>query len=251
MFTPLEAVDALRSWRSRQPDMRSTSFHALDHVCDGFVSGRMWLITGTPGQGRTTLAIQWALHLATRHRIRTDLVSVREPVHLVAARLLAAASNVPVSHLWADEIATDDHAKLRRAQAMLADAPLRIVQPRQPSVLTWEPHPRDLPEALVIDDADRDEGATPERLAALAEQGLLVIATLPRSEVISSEGIEPVWARATDHILDIERPDLLDPNSHRPGEADFNLVRNRWGPQTATTVAFQGHYARFVDMERI
>ena len=250
VFTPLEAVDALGDWRSAQPPLRSTSFSAIDRLCDGFFPGRTWLITGTPGQGRSTLAIQWALQMATRHGMRTDLVSAREPIHLVAARLLAAASRIPVSHLWANEMTTSDEAKLRRARLMLAEAPLRIVEPRRSSVLTWDPPQTEIPDALVIDDADLEAGATPERLAEFAGQGVLIIVTLPKHLVISPDGVDPAWARVADHILDIDRPDLLDPNSHRPGEADLHMVRNRWGPHTVTTVAFQGHYARFVDMER-
>lgn len=250
MFTPLEAVDALNDWQAAQPSLRSTSFAALDRVCDGFVPGRIWLLTGTPGQGRSTLAIQWALQLATQHGMPTHLVSTREPIHLLATRLLAAASKIPVSHLWTNQITTHDEAKLRRARLMLTDAPLRIVEPRRPSVLTCDPPQADTPDALVIDDADLEAGAFPERLAEWAGRGVLVIATLPKHQVISPDGIDPAWARVADHILDVERPDVLDPNSHRPGEADLHLVRNRWGPQTVTTVAFQGHYARFVEMER-
>jgi replicative DNA helicase len=250
VITPLEAVDALRAWRSAQPAVRSTSFSALDRVCDGFVPGRVWLITGTPGQGRSTLAFQWALQLATRHGMRTDLVSAREPVHLVAARLLAAASKIPVSHLWANEITTHDEAKLRGARLTLAEAPLRIVEHGRPSVLTWDPPQTEIPEAIVIDDAHLEAGAFPDRLVEFAGRGVLVIATLPKHQVISPDGIDPAWARVADHILDIERPDVLDPDGHRPGEADLHLVRNRWGPQTVITVAFQGHYARFVESER-
>jgi len=188
--------------------------------------------------------------MATRHGMRTDLVSAREPIHLVAARVLAAASKIPVSDLWANEITTHDEEKLRRARLMLTEAPLRIVEPRRPSVLTWDPPQTDIPDALVIDDADLEAGAFPERLVEFSGRGVLVIATLPKHQVISPNGIDPAWARVADHILDIERPDVFDPKSRRPGEADLNLVRNRWGPQTSTTVAFQGHYARFVDIER-
>lgn len=250
MFTPLEAVDALGAWRATQPPLRSTSFAALDLVCDGFVPGRIWLITGTPGQGRSTLATQWALQLATQHGMLTHLVSTRDPIHLLATRFLAAASKTPVSHLWTNQITTYEDAKLQRARLMLTDAPLRIVEPRRPSVLTSDPPQADTPDALVIDDADLEAGAFPERLAEFAGRGVLVIATLPKHQVISPDGIDPAWARVADHILDVERPDALDLNSHRPGEADLHLVRNRWGPQTVTTVAFQGHYSRFVEMER-
>ena len=75
-----------------------------------------------------------------------------------------------------------------------------------------------------------------------------MVLTLPRHLVIDSSGLNPTWSRLADVILDIDRPDLRDKNSLRPGEADIEVVRNRWGPQRAVTVLFQGHYARFVEI---
>ena len=34
----------------------------------------------------------------------------------------------------------------------------------------------------------------------------------------------------------------------RVGEAELAVLKHRSGPTTTTTVAFQGHYARFVDL---
>jgi len=36
--------------------------------------------------------------------------------------------------------------------------------------------------------------------------------------------------------------------SPRAGEADFIVAKHRNGPTSTITVAFQGHYSRFVDM---
>jgi replicative DNA helicase len=248
VITPLEAVDALNAWQSSRAPRRSTSLSEIDRVTGGFIPGRVWIITGTPGQGRTTLAIQWALLLAAQHGLRTDLVSVKEPEHLVAVRLLGSVGKIPVSHLWENETTSEDEPKLRRAREMLAEAPMRIAGPKRASVLTSEPPNADVPQALVIDDADLAAGAFPQRLAGFAAQGVLVIVTLPRHQVMDPDGVKPVWAQVADHIVDIDRPDLLDPHSLRPGEADLHLHRNRWGPQLTVAAAFQGHYARFVEM---
>ena len=58
MITPLEAIEAFHTWCSTRPPLRSTAFSMIDVVTGGFVPGRVWIITGTPGQGRSTLAIQ-------------------------------------------------------------------------------------------------------------------------------------------------------------------------------------------------
>jgi replicative DNA helicase len=248
VISPIEAVEAFFAARLQHAPFRSTTFSAIDHAANGFLPGRVWLITGTPGQGRSTLATQWALSLATRHGMCTELVSAKDPEHAIAARLLASVGKIPVSHLWAARTSTEDEAKLRRAQEVLANASLRIAGPSRTSVLSFDPSDTEVPDALVVDDADLEAGARPERLAGLAATGVLVVATLPMHHVIDRDGIAPAWARVADHVLQIDRPDLLDANSLRPGEADLRLLRNRWGPQLTDTVAFQGHYARFVDM---
>jgi hypothetical protein len=103
------------------------------------------------------------------------------------------------------------------------------------------------PDALVVDDAHRAGGMFPGRVARLARAGVLVVLTTPRHHVVSDAGLDPAWADVADFVLDIDRPDLIDFNSLRPGEADLHLLRNRWGPTRSEVVAFQGHYSRFVD----
>lgn len=239
-------MNALAEWRATRPAPRSTGFAEVDEVTGGFAPGQVWIITGTPGQGRSTLALQWALLLCTQHGVRTEFVSAREPEHLVAARLMSGAARVPVSHLWNDDLTATDDERLRAARHVVDGSPLRISGPGRISALTSEFG--DWPEAVVCDDADLEAGASPERIASLVAEGLLVVLTLPRAEVIRPDGIDLAWARTADVILDIDRPDLVDADSVRPGEADLSIVRNRWGPSRRTTVAFQGHYARFVDL---
>lgn len=248
MSTAAEVLNALAEWHSTRPTPRSTGFAEVDEVTGGFAPGQVWMITGTPGQGRSTLALQWALLLCTQHGMRTDFVSAREPEHLVAARLMAGAARVPVSHLWKDDLTATDEERLTAARRDLERSPLRISGPGRVSALTSELG--DWPEAVVCDDADLEAGASPERVASLAAQGVLMVMTLPRVQVIRPDGIDHAWARVTDFILDIDRPDLLDADSARPGEAELSVLRNRWGPSRRTAVAFQGHFSRFVDFAR-
>ena len=83
---------------------------------------------------------------------------------------------------------------------------------------------------------------------SLSALTVLVVLTLPRHRVVSDAGLDPAWAEAADFVLEINRPDLIDRSSFRPGEADLHLLRNRWGPPVGDVVAFQGHYSRFVDL---
>jgi replicative DNA helicase len=51
-----------------------------------------------------------------------------------------------------------------------------------------------------------------------------------------------------DIVILLHREDAYEKESPRAGEADFIIAKHRNGPTDTITVAFQGHYSRFVDM---
>jgi replicative DNA helicase len=52
-----------------------------------------------------------------------------------------------------------------------------------------------------------------------------------------------------DMVILLHREDAYEKESPRAGEADLIVAKHRNGPTDTITVAFQGHYARFVDMQ--
>jgi replicative DNA helicase len=55
----------------------------------------------------------------------------------------------------------------------------------------------------------------------------------------------------SDMVILLHREDAYERESPRAGEADFIVAKHRNGPTTTVTVAFQGHYSRFIDMAPI
>jgi replicative DNA helicase len=53
-----------------------------------------------------------------------------------------------------------------------------------------------------------------------------------------------------DMVVLLHREDAYEKESPRAGEADFIVAKHRNGPTGTITVAFQGHYSRFVDMSQ-
>ena len=51
-----------------------------------------------------------------------------------------------------------------------------------------------------------------------------------------------------DMVILVHREDAYEKESPRAGEADLIVAKHRNGPTATITVAFQGHYSRFVDM---
>jgi replicative DNA helicase len=52
----------------------------------------------------------------------------------------------------------------------------------------------------------------------------------------------------SDVVILLHREDAYEKESARAGEADLIVAKHRSGPTATVTVAFQGHYSRFVDM---
>jgi len=52
-----------------------------------------------------------------------------------------------------------------------------------------------------------------------------------------------------DMVILLHREDFYERESPRAGEADLIVAKHRNGPTDVITVAFQGHYSRFVDMQ--
>ena len=53
-----------------------------------------------------------------------------------------------------------------------------------------------------------------------------------------------------DLVILLHREDVYERESPRAGEADLIVAKHRNGPVKTVTVAFQGHYSRFVDMQQ-
>lgn len=51
-----------------------------------------------------------------------------------------------------------------------------------------------------------------------------------------------------DMVILLHREDAYEKETPRAGEADLIVAKHRNGPTAVITVAFQGHYSRFVDM---
>ncbi|WP_192756317.1 replicative DNA helicase [Actinopolymorpha pittospori] len=110
--------------------------------------------------------------------------------------------------------------------------------------------------AAVLDCAELDVLATNDvfwdsvvSVESLGEQEVYD-ATVLGTHNFLAEGI-PVHnsiEQDADMVILLHREDAYERESTRPGEADFIVAKHRNGPTANITVAFQGHYSRFVDM---
>ena len=71
-----------------------------------------------------------------------------------------------------------------------------------------------------------------------------VLTASPIAQLVHSDAIE----RVANVVIIVDRPDQDEREHPRAGEADLIVAKNRNGPIATVTVAFQGHYCRFVNM---
>ena len=110
--------------------------------------------------------------------------------------------------------------------------------------------------ATVLDDADLEMVATNDvfwdeiaTVDSIGEQSVYD-ATVPGTHNFVANGISlhNSIEQDSDVVILLHREDAYERESPRAGEADLIVAKHRNGPTATVTVAFQGHYSRFVDM---
>jgi replicative DNA helicase len=110
--------------------------------------------------------------------------------------------------------------------------------------------------ATILGDAELDMVATNDifwdeiaSVESLGEQPVFD-ATVPGTHNFVANGISlhNSIEQDSDMVILLHREDAYERESPRAGEADLIVAKHRNGPTATVTVAFQGHYSRFVDM---
>jgi replicative DNA helicase len=110
--------------------------------------------------------------------------------------------------------------------------------------------------AAVLGDADLEMVATNDvfwdEIASIERLGEQPVydATVPGTHNFVANGISlhNSIEQDSDVVILLHREDAYERESPRAGEADLIIAKHRNGPTATVTVAFQGHYSRFVDM---
>jgi len=110
--------------------------------------------------------------------------------------------------------------------------------------------------AEVLDDAQLEMMATNDifwdRITSIESIGLQPVydATVLGTHNFLANGtnLHNSIEQDSDVVILLHREDAYERESPRAGEADLIVAKHRNGPTATVTVAFQGHYSRFVDM---
>ena len=271
----MDEIDAISS-RGGQNIGVPTGFSELDQITNGLHPGQMVILAARPAIGKSTLALDFSRACSIRHGMTSAIFSLEMSKSEITMRLLSAEAKVPLHHMRSGHMSDDDWARLARRMGEVADAPLYIDDSPNLTMMEIRAKARRLKQRhdlrLVVVDylqlmtsGKRVENRQVEvsefsrSLKLLAKEldvPVVAISQLNRgpeqrtdkkpmlSDLRESGSLE----QDADMVVLLHREDAYERESPRAGEADLILAKHRNGPTGMVTVAFQGHYSRFVDM---
>jgi replicative DNA helicase len=239
-----------------------------DHM---YLAGRSWIPTHN-----STLALDLARACSIKHGLASVIFSLEMGRNEITMRLLSAEARVPLHSMRTGQMGDEDWTRLARRMSEVVEAPLFIDDSPNMSMMEIRAKCRRLKQRqdlrLVIIDylqlmssPKRTESRQQEvsemsrslkLLAKELEVPVIAVAQLNRgpeqrtdkkpmlSDLRESGSIE----QDADMVILLHREDAYERESPRAGEADFIVAKHRNGPTATVTVAFQGHFSRFVDM---
>lgn len=252
----------------RSVPVRCVQVDNADHM---YLAGRSCVPTHN-----STLALDFARAASIKHGLTSAFFSLEMGRNEITMRLLSAEARVALHAMRSGTMQDEDWTRLARRMSEVAEAPLFIDDSPNMSMMEIRAKCRRLKQQhdlrLVIVDylqlmtsGKRVESRQVEvsefsrSLKLLAKElGVPVIALsqLNRgpeqrtdkkpmvSDLRESGSIE----QDADMVILLHREDAYEKESPRAGEADLIVAKHRNGPTATVTVAFQGHYSRFVDM---
>ncbi|MFF8764380.1 replicative DNA helicase [Nocardiopsis dassonvillei] len=243
----------------------------VDHPDHLFLATRSMVPTHN-----STLALDFARAASIKHDMTAVFFSLEMGRNEIVMRLLSAEARVPLHTMRSGLMTDEDWTRLARRMGEVANAPLFIDDSPNMSMMEIRAKCRRLKQQhdlkLVIVDylqlmsspgrveSRQQEVSEMSRslklLAKELEVPVVALSQLNRgpeqrtdkrpqvSDLRESGSIE----QDADMVILLYREDVHDKESPRAGEADIIVAKHRNGPTADVTVAFQGHYSRFVDM---
>ena len=254
-----------------------TGFADLDALTNGLHPGSLVVVGSRPSIGKTTLLLDFCRAATLRNDLPSALFSLEMTRRDINLRLLSAESRVPLHAMRTGQLRDDDRTRLAQRTQTIADAPLfindsgaltaqalcdeatRLVRDHGVKLIAVDYLQLITPD-LRGETREREVSETTRQLKALAlDLGVPIVVAaqlnrdaerrIDRKPMLSDLRESDAIAQAADIVILLHREDAYERETPRAGEADFIVAKHRQGPTATVTVAFQGHYARFVDMK--
>jgi replicative DNA helicase len=278
---PRKALRARNQWKREQVSRYITDVRPIasvpvrcvevDNADHLYLAGR-----GMVPTHNSTLALDFARAAAIKTQMTTAFFSLEMGRNEITMRLLSAEARVGLHTMRTGQMSDDDWTRLARRMSEVADAPLFIDDSPNMSMMEIRAKCRrlkqrhDLKMVIIdylqlmsspkrVENRQQEVSEMSRSLKLLAKELEVPVVALSQlnrgpeqrtdkkpqlSDLRESGSIE----QDSDVVILLHREDVYERESPRAGEADLIVAKHRNGPTTTVTVAFQGHYSRFVDM---
>jgi replicative DNA helicase len=282
-YAPLSAImeatlDEIEAISNRDGDMFGVpaGFADLDELTNGFHGGQMVIVAARPAMGKSTLALDFCRSASIHNNLTSVIFSLEMSRNEITMRLLSAEAKIPLNHMRNGHMNDEDWAKLARKMGEVSSAPLFIDDSPNMTMMEIRAKARRLKQRhdlrlIVIDymqlmtsgkkveSRQLEVSEFSRQIKLLAKEldvPIVALSQLNRgpeqrsdkrpmlSDLRESGSLE----QDADMVILLNRDDVYEKESTRPGEADLIVAKHRNGPTRDVVVAFQGHYSRFVDM---
>ncbi|MCW2796326.1 replicative DNA helicase [Nocardioides sp.] len=253
-----------------------TGFADLDDLTNGLHAGQMIIVAARPAMGKSTLALDFCRAASIQNNLTSVFFSLEMTRSEITMRLLSAEAKVPLNHIRNGQMTDDDWAKMARKMGEISSAPIFIDDSPNMTMMEIRAKARRLKQrhdlrVVVIDymqlmtsgrkveSRQLEVSEFSRQIKLLAKElGVPIIALSQLNRGPEQRGDKrPMMSdlresgsleQDADMVILLHRDDVYEKESTRPGEADLIVAKHRNGPTRDITVAFQGHYSRFVDM---
>jgi replicative DNA helicase len=227
----------------------------------------------------SALALDVCRSASIKNGLTSVLFSLEMSRNEITMRLLSAEARVPLHAMRTGQLGEDDWTRLARRMSEVVDAPLFIDDSPNMSMMEIRSKCRRLKQRndlrlVVVDylqlmsspkrveNRQQEVSELSRSLKLLAKElqvPVVALAQLNRGPELRTDK-RPLLAdlresgsieQDSDVVILLHREDAYERESPRAGEADLIVAKHRNGPTATVTVAFQGHYSRFVDMAPI
>ena len=243
----------------------------VDNAAHMYLAGRSMIPTHN-----STLALDFCRAASIANNLTSVFFSLEMTRTEIMMRLLSAEAKVPLNHIRNGQMTEQDWDLLAKKMGQVSGAPMFIDDSPNMTMMEIRAKARRLKQRhdlklIVIDymqlmssgkkvESRQLEVSEFSRqiklLAKELELPIIALSQLNRgpeqradkkpmmSDLRESGSLE----QDADMVILLHREDVYEKESTRPGEADLIVAKHRNGPTRDITVAFQGHYSRFVDM---
>ncbi|MEU8550479.1 replicative DNA helicase [Streptomyces roseoverticillatus] len=256
-----------------------TGFADLDALTNGLQPGHLTVIASRPAMGKSTLALDFLRTATIKNNLPAALFTLESGREEVAMRLFSAEARVALHHMRSGAMTDESWTRLARRMPDISAAPLYIQDGAYSTLTDLRAQCRRLRSQqdirLIVVDAlhmltygTRPFSSRYEEISEISrclkllakELGVPIVAIsqlnrgpeqrIDKKPQISDLRDSGALEDNADLIILLHREDAYEKESPRAGEADLIVAKHRNGPTATITVAFQGHYSRFVDMSQ-